>query len=267
MSRAESSSSIFSHISSVSQQFEAAENTPSKRRGRPAKKVMPRLMDDNELSIKKATEEAFDAQANAKSRSIQRRKSDLSSSSSSSSAASSVANKEAIARLRANMQKIPATFGSNDQEVRVTRSKLRSIIEHKDSDSDSKASSAAEDTKLTRRVTRRVSKKLAQVKEEEVNSPKMSISNLKKHNAAYEKLDAIADLVKKEAYEEGNEEGDEMTNIRNVVSGGGKRPAAKRVTRSMVSVSPNASSCVSESTLVTVASTSAVKTPKKVGRK
>jgi len=228
---------------------------------------MPRIgtwtMDDNELSIKKASEEAFDAQTSSKSRSIQRRKSDLSSSSS-SSAASSVANKEAIARLRANMQKIPATFGSNDQEVRVTRSKLRSIIEHKDGgcDSDSRASSVADEaleTKPVRRVTRRVSKKLAQVKEEELNSPVMSISNLKKHNAAFEKLDAIADLIKKE-----DEEVDEMANIR---INGGRKPAAVRVTRSMVSVSPNASSCVSESTMVSIASTSAVKSPKKVGRK
>lgn len=97
----------------MSQQCE--KDTP-KRRGRPAKKLMPRLMDDNELSVKKASEEAFDAKNNAKSRMIQRRKSDLSSSSSSSSAAST-ANIEAVARLRANMSKIPDTLGSNDQEV------------------------------------------------------------------------------------------------------------------------------------------------------
>jgi len=104
-------------------------DTPSKRRGRPPKKQMPRLIDDNELSIQKATEEAFDSKTSAKSRTIQRRKSDLSVlSNSSGSSAASTANIEAVARLRANMQKIPATFGSNEKEVRVTRSKLRSVM-------------------------------------------------------------------------------------------------------------------------------------------
>ena len=127
MSRQDSCSSLFSHISSVSQQFD--NDTPSKRRGRPPKKQMPRLIDDNELSIQKATEEAFDSKTSAKSRTIQRRKSDLSVlSNSSGSSAASTANIEAVARLRANMQKIPATFGSNEKEVRVTRSKLRSVM-------------------------------------------------------------------------------------------------------------------------------------------
>ena len=115
LSRTDSASSLFSHISSVSQLYE--KDTPSKKRGRPPKKLMPRLMDDNELSVKKASEEALDAKNSVKSRIIQRRKSDLSSSSSSAASAASTANIEAVARLRANMSKIPDTLGSNDQEV------------------------------------------------------------------------------------------------------------------------------------------------------
>lgn len=254
MSRADSSSSLFSHISSVSQQFDT--DTPSKRRGRPPKKQMPRLIDDNELSIQKATEEAFDSNTSSKSRAIQRRKSDLSAlSSSSGSSAASAAKIEVVARLRANMQKIPANFGTNEKEVRVTRSKLRSIIEPNGSDTDN--SQASDSKQVARRVTRRASKRvkeLEQVKEEEVSSPKMSIKNLKKHNAAFEKMDIIADL-KKPLDEEGGDE----------VSSGGRKT---RVTRSMVTVSPTASSCVSESTLMSVASTSVAKgTPKTIGRR
>ena len=78
----------------------------------------------------------------------------------------------------------------------------------------------------------------------------MSISNLKKHNAQFEKLDAIANLT--------NDDGTPT-----------RKKNAPRVTRSMVarSPSPTASSCVSDSTLVSMASTSAIKTPKKLGRR
>ncbi len=91
-----------------------------------------------------------------------------------------------------------------------------------------------------------------------MSSPKMSIKNLRRHNAAYEKMDIIADLMKKD------EECGEEVELR--ASGGTTR--ATRVTRSMVTVSPTASSCVSESTLMSVASASVAKgTPKKVGRR
>lgn len=81
----------------------------------------------------------------------------------------------------------------------------------------------------------------------------MSISNLKKHNAQFEKMDAIASL----------------TSTEGTPTAKSAKKTAPRVTRSMIarSPSPTASSCVSESTLVSIASTTAVKTPKKVGRR
>ena len=111
MSRNSSVSSLFSHISSVSQQYELNEDsnkeTTTKKVTR--KRIQPstrnkdvRLMDDNELSIKKATEEAIDLGASKAT--LRRRKSDLSSTSSSSPA--STVNLEAVAKLRANLQQL-----------------------------------------------------------------------------------------------------------------------------------------------------------------
>ena len=247
MSRTSSMSSLFSHISSVSQHFDTNEvATPTnKKRGRPSKKAMPHLMDDNELSVKKANEEAFESKCSGKSSTIRRRNSDLSSSSSSSSAAST-ANIEAVARLRANLQQIPATFGTSDHEVRVTRSKLRSIIEHTESGNEQTPQKATP----AKRVTRRASKKvLEQVNEqhEETMFGKMSIGNLRKHNAALEKMDVLASLAK-------------PIDEAEMVAGKKKTP---RVTRSVVS--PTASSVAS--TVLSTASTTAIKTQRKTSRK
>jgi len=246
MSRNSSASSLFSHISSVSQQYEQSqEKYEEKLKKSVRKRIQPstrnkepqRHMDDNELSIKKATEEAIESRQEKVM--IKRRKSDLSSTSSSSN---STANIEAVAKLRANLQQIPSSFGSNETEVRVTRSKLRALIEPTDNVIEIEKPTKAT---VTRTRSARTTKKLEDLNEEASNtSPKMSISNLKKHNAAFEKMDEI--LNQQNSVENDNE------------SVNTKKTARSRNTRKATrSPSPTASSCVSEST---IASTNATAT-------
>ena len=186
LSRTNSESSLFSHISSVSEHYEKinkleelqasekAKRSTIRRRApvsTKSKEVLPqqRLMDDNELSIKKASEEAASIKNTDGKVSLKRRNSDMSSSSSASNASSSLAT----ARLKANLQQLPPTLGTNDQEIRLTRSKLKTLIEQPTA----KASSTLRSTK---------NKRLDIVEENEDGpSPaKMSINNLLKHNAA-----------------------------------------------------------------------------------
>jgi hypothetical protein len=208
MTRTNSESSLFSHISSVSEYYEKnrqneyeeeeeeerAKKTIKRRApvGK-AKDVLQRHMDDNELSITKANEEAAENSKKAPggSSSLKRRKSDLSCSSGSSGASSAAA-----AKIKASIQKLPPTLGSNDQEIRVTRSKLKALIESPEVSSSSSGSS----TKVSSaKVTRGSRKKLEIVEENEELLPsqttpttaKMSISNLRKHNAAMEKAEIL----------------------------------------------------------------------------
>lgn len=71
----------------------------------------------------------------------------------------------------------------------------------------------------------------------------MSISNLKKHNAAIEKMDAIAGLTKQ------NEVKD------HIVVSVKKSDSVRKTRQAARSPSPTASSCVSESTIASVVST------------
>ncbi len=115
LSRNSSASSLFS---SVSQQYEGNESsqeskTSNKRIAR--KKIQPsarnkesqRLLDDNELSVKKANEEAIESGPGRAT--LRRRKSDLSSTSSTSS--SYTANIEAVAKL--SKEKMDMSFSVN----------------------------------------------------------------------------------------------------------------------------------------------------------
>ena len=245
MSRQSSVSSLFSHISSVSQQYERNDETDESK---PIKKITRRRiqpssrnkdirhMDDNELSIKKANEEIIEGPGKA---SLRRRKSDISSTSSSASSVVSTANLEAVAKLRANLQQIPSKFGSNDQEVRVTRSKLRSLIEP------AEEIVVKESKPVTRTRSARTTKKhLEQLSEETTidtdSQTKMSISNLKKHNAAYDKLDSLG-LAKQSS----TEVEEEIISVKR----GGRKTTRTTTTRSP---SPTASSIVSESTVASV---------------
>jgi hypothetical protein len=246
LSRNSSASSLFS---SVSQQYERNESsqeskTSSKRVAR--KKIQPsarnkesqRLMDDNELSVKKANEEAIESGPGRAT--LRRRKSDLSSTSSTSS--SYTANIEAVAKLKANLQQIPSKFGSNDQEVRVTRSKLRALIEPIDEiiiqDKPGKAT-----VSRTRSSKATTSKQLEKLQENEEAQTEMSISNLKKHDEVFEKMDVIASLTKQNSTET---EENELITI--------KTNSRSKALRGR-SPSPTASSCVSESTITsTIAS-------------
>ena len=205
LSRTNSESSLFSHISSVSEHYEKLNKLQEeeeekqnelKKRGTlkrrapvstKAKEPIPtRLIDDNELSsIKRATEGATSKTltgASGKSN-LKRRNSDMSSSSSSS--ASSL-NPNAKA-LTARLEQIPTTLGTNDQEIRLTRSKLKTLIEQ--------PMPATTSTRTTLRTTanaRSSNKRLEVVEEtDDTGSPaKMSINNLRKHNAAMEKSNA-----------------------------------------------------------------------------
>jgi len=246
LSRNSSASSLFS---SVSQQYERNESsqeskTSNKRIAR--KKIQPsarnkesqRLMDDNELSVKKANEEAIESGPGRAT--LRRRKSDLSSTSSTSS--SYTANIEAVAKLKANLQQIPSTFGSNDQEVRVTRSKLRALIEPTDEiiiqDKPGKPT-----VSRTRSAKATTSKQLEKLQENEEAQTEMSISNLKKHDEVFEKMDEIASLTKQNSTET---EENELIAI--------KKNSRSKASRGR-SPSPTASSCVSESTITsTIAS-------------
>jgi len=239
----------------VSQQFERNETEETDEPKQTGKRITRRRiqpssrnkdvrhMDDNELSIKKANEEAIEGPGKA---SIRRRKSDLSSSSSASSVVST-ANLEAVAKLRANLQQIPSTFGSNDQEVRVTRSKLRALIEP------AEEIVVKESKPVTRTRSARTTKKQLEQLNEESAAPanpisdstdttelKMSISNLKKHNAAYDRLDSLAKQSSTEVEEE-------IISVKR----GSKKSTRSATTRSP---SPTASSIVSESTVVSIAS-------------
>ena len=211
MTRTNSESSLFSHISSVSEYYEKnRQNEEEEEEEERAKKtikrrapvnktkdVLLRHMDDNELSITKASEEAAENSKKAPggSSSLKRRKSDLSCSSGSSGASSAAA-----AKIKASIQKLPPTLGSNDQEIRVTRSKLKALIESPDVSSSSSGSS----TKVSSaKVTRGSRKKLEIVEENEELLPsqtapttaKMSISNLRKHNAAMEKAEILGNRI------------------------------------------------------------------------
>ena len=199
ISRTNSESSLFSHISSVSEHYEKLnaaeekqEEEAQKKRGAALKRRAPvkakakekqePLMDDNELSsLKKATEEAAETATTKGRANLKRRNSDMSSSSSSSSAA---AVKPATARLKASLEQLPPTLGSSDQEIRLTRSKLKSIIEQ--------PAPVVVSARSTLRSTalRGSNKRLEIVEEsEDAASPaKMSIHNLRKHDAAMEGL-------------------------------------------------------------------------------
>jgi len=208
LSRTNSESSLFSHISSVSEHYEKInklqeeeekqQQSQQTKRGAlkrrapvntKAKEVIPsHFMDDNELSsIKKATEDESNntlTGASGKGKSnLKRRNSDMSSSSSSSTASSLNTNNKA--RLKASLDQIPSTLGTNDQEIRLTRSKLKTLIEQP-------LASTTPSTRSTLRTTTstRSSNKRLEVVEEiddvaAAGSPaKMSINNLRKHNAA-----------------------------------------------------------------------------------
>lgn len=154
--------------------------------------VLHRHMDDDEL--KKATSKKSGA-------SLVRRYSDLSSSSGSTArSAASARNIQTAAKLA---EKIPETFGKSDHEVRVTRGKLKTLLEPSSSQDDetttksssqtsSASTSAVGANRLTRRNSRRQQQpqtQLEQVNEnEELQPTKMSVHNLRKHNAAMEKL-------------------------------------------------------------------------------
>lgn len=159
-------------------------------------------MDDDEL--KKAS-----TGGKKSGSSLVRRYSDLSSSSGSTArSTASARNMQTAAKLA---EKIPETFGKSDQEVRVTRSKLKTLLEpgsastvgQDDSMSDTASNvsaSSAPPTSSGARLTRRNSRRqqhqppipqLEQVKENEELQPtttKMSVHNLRKHNAAMDKL-------------------------------------------------------------------------------
>lgn len=160
-------------------------------------------MDDNEL--KRARDEVAKSAEVAKKSgkgNLFRRRSDLSSSSG-SSLVSGANYQDVVAKMTEN---IPSSFGSSDQEVRVTRSKLKALLEKPPPPVPPK--SVAEPEVISKpnatgaKLNRRNSKKqptqsLEQVNENEelkttsasaTSSVKMSISNLKKHNAAMEKL-------------------------------------------------------------------------------
>ena len=138
-------------------------------------------MNDNE--IKKARDEVERSTEVGKKSgkgSLFRRRSDISSSSSSSMASGTNYH-----------ENIPLSFGSNDQ-VRLTRSRLKSLL-------DSEVLVKPNTTNLTRKNSKKQTQSLEQVKENEelhttpadsaaTSSVKMSISNLKKHNAAMEKI-------------------------------------------------------------------------------
>lgn len=162
-------------------------------------------MDDDEL--KKAST------GKKSGSSLVRRYSDLSSSSGSTArSTASARNMQTAAKLA---ERIPETFGKSDQEVRVTRSKLKTLLEPGDSvsgqddsmtdtASNVSASSApplpptTSGSRLTRRNSRRQQQhqpptpQLEQVNENEELQPttttKMSVHNLRKHNAAMDKL-------------------------------------------------------------------------------
>jgi trimeric autotransporter adhesin len=210
LSRTNSESSLFSHISSVSEHYEKInklqeeeKQSQQTKRGAlkrrapvntKAKEVIPsHFMDDNELSsIKKATEDESNNQtltsASGKGKSnLKRRNSDMSSTSSSSSTASSLNTNKA--RLKASLDQIPSTLGTNDQEIRLTRSKLKTLIEQPLASSAVATTSSTRSTLRNTTTSTRSSNKRLEVVEEiddaAAGSPaKMSINNLRKHNAA-----------------------------------------------------------------------------------
>ena len=261
MTRTNSESSLFSHISSVSEYYEKhkqnedeeeeEEEVKTTKRGAikkrapvgKSKDVLLRHMDDNELSITKANEEAAEnSKKGPGSSSLKRRKSDLSCSSGSSGASSAAA-----AKIKASIQKLPPTLGSNDQEIRVTRSKLKALIESPDVSSSSSGSTSAK-----AKTTRNSRKKLEIVEENEELLPnqtttaKMSISNLRKHNAAMEKAETLESI---------NE--DEVEDSH----------ANKRTTRSAArSPSPSASSIISASSIASTLTNASQTNVKRRGR-
>jgi hypothetical protein len=240
LSRTNSESSLFSHISSVSEHYEKLNkaeeikivNKPPAVIARPPQPKVNRLMDDNELNIikKAAAEESNENSKRTGGAALRRRRSDLSSASSSASESSSAA---AVAKIRANMQKLPPTLGSNDQEVRVTRSKLKALIEHPEQTNN--------DTPTPKKQARisRVKKQTLELVEELDEPAKMSISNLKKHNAAMEKLI------------ENNEEIIQDDHKRKIPSATARTTRSAKATRSP---SPTASSIISDTTIASIQS-------------
>lgn len=165
-------------------------------------------MDDDEL--KKVSIEA--GRKTAGKATLIRRRSDLSSSSGSTATSmASSRNLQTVAKLSEN---IPETFGKSDHEMRLTRSKLKTLLEpsesaSQDDDVASTTSTAStvsvtinSEVRLTRRNSRRQQQQqqqqiqLEQVNENEelkptptaITTTKMSAHNLRKHNAAMEKL-------------------------------------------------------------------------------
>ena len=240
LSRTNSESSLFSHISSVSEHYErlkkAEENKitskpPARTAARPPLPKVNRLMDDNELNIikKAAAEESNENSKKTGGTALRRRRSDLSSASSSASESSSAA---AVAKIRANMQKLPPTLGSNDHEVRVTRSKLKALIEHPEQSNDTPT------PKKQARMSR-VKKQTLELVEELDEPAKMSVSNLKKHNAEMDKL------------AEADEETIQDDHKRKIPTATTRTTRSAKVTRSP---SPTASSVISDTTIASIQS-------------
>ena len=232
-SRQSSTSSIFSHISSVSQQGELTdeedeeedvEDKPGRRRGL-RKRQIGSHMDDNELSItKKATEvsdELDEANKPGKSR-VKRIKSDLTSSRRPKS--------QNAAQIKAKLEKIPETFGTNEQEIRLTRSKLKSLVED---NVEGEKTPVRSSTRITRSV------KKSDNEATEPKSAKMSISNLRKFDkmlAAKEKDKTSSDFID---------------------------PTPIKIARAGRSPSPSASSCISSSTVQSVTTRTLRSRPRK----